>query len=181
MNAVMNTVAASTILPEIDISRARRTDGTSKSGGARTASLMRRPSRTSPILGRRTLLLIAGGWAMLWLVWSLWLGDMLADAAAAPGADWLGRRIAARQAADPNWLDPGHVAWVGRTVLTRLGLCWAALCLAIAVWPRRGRLFAGLLARLHVPQHRVTHEALRPSGVGVGVGDCGKTSCKYWK
>jgi len=109
---------------------------------------MRRPSRTSPILGRRTLLLIAGGWAMLWLVWSLWLGDVLAGAAAAPGADWLGRRIAARQAADPNWLDPDHVAWVGRTVLTRLGLCWAALCLAIAVWPRRGRLFGGLVARL---------------------------------
>ncbi len=109
---------------------------------------MRHASRHRSIL-RRPLLLIAGGWAVLWLAWILVLGPAVtATAAASDGDGWLARQIAARQASDPAWLDPGHVAWVGRTLLTRVGLLWAGACLAGWIWKRRQRLTTNLIARL---------------------------------
>ena len=110
---------------------------------------MRHASRHSSILGRRTLLLIAGGWGVLWLAWLLMLGPAVTAAASSPDGDgWLARQIASRQASDPAWLDPEHVAWVGRTVLTRLGLAWAGACLALSIWKRRQHVTSGIVARL---------------------------------
>lgn len=113
---------------------------------------MRPASRTSVIPGRRLLLLVSAGWLILGLGWWLWLGPTLlaaaSESAAGPSPSWFARQIATRQAADPAWLDPEHVAWVGRTVLTRIGILWAAACLTVSLWPRRHRLLTGLASRV---------------------------------
>ncbi len=80
------------------------------------------------------------------IAWWLVFGPMLETASVANAEGWLADTIAKRRIADEAWAAPEHVAWVGRTVMTRLGVAWALACLLLAAWRRRARIAAGTLA-----------------------------------
>ena len=94
----------------------------------------------------RPLIALAAGWLVLVLAWLIMVQPQVREAATSGGDSWLARTIAERRATDASWHDLGHVLWVGRTVMTRVGIGWALACLAVAAWRRRRRLAAGAVS-----------------------------------
>ena len=86
----------------------------------------------------RFAMIVLGGWVALWLAWYGWL-DGVVDAAASGqgGIPALTDLIEERRTLDPAWEDPGHALWVGRTVMSRVGLLWLFLATAVLAFIHR--------------------------------------------
>ena len=137
-----------------------------KYGESRSESPM-----TPRIRHRRTLLrcslVTLAGWAVLWLAWYGWL-EGIVDSAASDGigAAALVDLIEARRAVDPAWEEPGHALWVGRTVMTRLGLLWMFLVVGVLAFIHRGPLVRRAKAYLTEPDAPLNLAILRITTFG---------------
>lgn len=133
---------------------------------SRSESLM-----TPRIRHRRTLLrcslVTLAGWAALWLAWYGWL-EGIVDSAASDGigAAALVDLIEARRSVDPAWEEPGHALWVGRTVMTRLGLLWMFLVVGVLAFIHRRPLVRRAKAYLTEPDAPLNLAILRITTFG---------------
>ena len=126
---------------------------------------------TPRIRHRRTLLrcslVTLAGWAVLWLAWYGWLEGIVDSAASdGVGAAALVDLIEARRAVDPAWEEPGHALWVGRTVMTRLGLLWMFLVVGVLAFIHRGPLVRRAKAYLTEPDAPLNLAILRITTFG---------------
>ena len=126
---------------------------------------------TPRIRHRRTLLrcslVTLAGWAVLWLAWYGWLEGIVDSAASdGVGAAALVELIEARRAVDPAWEEPGHALWVGRTVMTRLGLLWMFLVVGVLAFIHRGPLVRRAKAYLTEPDAPLNLAILRITTFG---------------
>ncbi|MCP4495621.1 MAG: HTTM domain-containing protein [Phycisphaeraceae bacterium] len=115
----------------------------------------------------RCSLVTLAGWAVLWLAWYGWLEGIVDSAASdGVGAAALVDLIEARRAVDPAWEEPGHALWVGRTVMTRLGLLWMFLVVGVLAFIHRGPLVRRAKAYLTEPDAPLNLAILRITTFG---------------
>ncbi|MAC76323.1 MAG: hypothetical protein CMJ22_12225 [Phycisphaerae bacterium] len=141
-----------------------------KYGESRSESRSESPM-TPRIRHRRTLLrcslVTLAGWAVLWLAWYGWLEGIVDSAASdGVGAAALVDLIEARRAVDPAWEEPGHALWVGRTVMTRLGLLWMFLVVGVLAFIHRRPLVRRAKAYLTEPDAPLNLAILRITTFG---------------
>lgn len=112
-------------------------------------------------------LAILCGWGVLWGLWQFWLADLIA-AVANGSRDFagLGGIIASRRAADPRWVADEHVLWVARTVLSRIGVAWTGLVLAVVLIIRRRAVAGGLASYFSEPDSALNLAVLRIATFG---------------
>ena len=112
-------------------------------------------------------LALAGGWLALCFAWYGWLeGVVESSASGRGGVDALVDLIERRRSVDPAWESPEHALWVGRTVMTRLGLLWLLVVAGVTGFRHRRSLARGLNAYLTEPDAPLNLAILRITTFG---------------
>ncbi|MAB73125.1 MAG: hypothetical protein CMJ51_02095 [Planctomycetaceae bacterium] len=113
------------------------------------------------------ILALLGGWLALWLAWHGWLEDVVDSAASGRGGfEALVDLIERRRAVDPAWEAPEHAVWVGRTVMTRLGLLWMLVVAGALGFIHRASLARGAKAFFTEPDAPLNLAVLRITTFG---------------
>ena len=109
-----------------------------------------------------TIMLILFGWLLIGLVESLVIRDMIGQAHQGEHAwTWLNTQISTRISANPAWEDVGHVEWVARTMMCRVGVVWTGVCLFGLALRNRRTLFIRLKAFFLQPDFPLNLAILR--------------------
>lgn len=112
-------------------------------------------------------LAVLGGWLVLCLAWYGWLEGVVDSAASGRGGvDALVDLIEQRRSVDPAWEAPEHALWVGRTVMTRLGLLWLLLVAGVTGFNHRQSLIRGVKAYFTEPDAPLNLAILRITTFG---------------
>ena len=127
---------------------------------------MKARSRNQNLFLPFTLALL-GGWLALWLAWHGWLEGVVDSAASGRGGfDALVDLIERRRSVDPAWEAPEHALWVGRTVMTRLGLLWMLVVAGALCFVHRAPLVRGMKAFFTEPDAPLNLAILRITTFG---------------
>ena len=112
-------------------------------------------------------MIILGGWVALWLAWYGLLNGVVDSAASGQGGiPALVDLIEERRTIDPAWEDPGHALWVGRTVMSRLGLLWLFLATGVLAFIHRRSVSGSVKRYLTEPDAPLNLAILRIATFG---------------